>query len=90
MEIEFDTAKADSNLQKHGVSFNEAFTALLDEMALAIEDPDSRGESRWVLIGMSESARLLTIVYTLRDDRIRLISARKATRREAKAYAQTI
>jgi uncharacterized DUF497 family protein len=57
-------------------------------MALAFEDPDAKGESRWILLGMSSQARLLTLVYTLRDDeRIRLISARKATRNEAKQYA---
>jgi uncharacterized DUF497 family protein len=57
-------------------------------MALAQEDESSEGESRWVLIGMSANARLLTVVYTLRDEnRIRLISARKATRKEASIYA---
>jgi uncharacterized DUF497 family protein len=57
-------------------------------MALAQEDESSEGEARWVLIGMSANARLLTVVYTLRDEnRIRLISARKATRKEASCYA---
>jgi uncharacterized DUF497 family protein len=60
----------------------------LDPRALAQEDPASEGEPRWVLLGMSSRARLLTVVYTLRnDDRIRLISARKATRKEAEDYA---
>ena len=53
MEIEWDSDKADSNLKKHGVSFEEAATALLDPMALAQEDAASEGEPRWVLIGMS-------------------------------------
>ena len=88
MEIEWDSDKADSNLKKHGVSFEEAATALLDPMALAQEDAASEGESRWVLIGMSAQLRLLTVIYTLRrQDRIRLISARRATRKEAKHYA---
>jgi uncharacterized DUF497 family protein len=88
MEIEWDSDKADSNLKKHGVSFEEAATALLDLMALAQEDPASEGESRWVLIGMSAQMRILTVVYTLRrQDRVRLISARKATRKETKHYA---
>lgn len=88
MEIEWDSDKADSNLKKHGVSFEEAATALLDPMALAQEDAASEGEPRWVLIGMSSQLRLLTVVYTLRrQDRIRLISARGATRKEAKYYA---
>ncbi|HKU14346.1 MAG TPA: BrnT family toxin [Steroidobacteraceae bacterium] len=73
---------------KHGVRFEEAATSLLDPMALAQEDESSEGEARWVLIGMSANARLLTVVYTLRDEnRIRLISARKATRMEASCYA---
>lgn len=88
MEIEWDSHKADSNLKKHGVSFEEAATALLDPMALTQEDAASEGEPRWVLIGMSSQLRLLTVVYTLRrQDRIRLISARRAMRKEAKHYA---
>jgi uncharacterized protein len=88
MDIEWDSEKADSNLKKHGVSFEEAATALLDPMALAQEDAASKGEPRWVLIGMSAQMRLLTVVYTLRNqDRVRLISARKATRKEAKYHA---
>ena len=88
MEIEWDSEKAISNLQKHGVSFEEASTALLDPLALAQEDATSEGEPRWVLIGMSARGRLLTVIYTLRrPERIRLISARKATRKEANYYA---
>jgi uncharacterized DUF497 family protein len=87
MEIEFDPNKASSNLIKHGISFEESSTALLDPLALVREDPDAEGENRWVLIGMSNQARLLTVVYTLRNERIRLISARKATKKEAKNYA---
>ncbi len=89
MDIEWDTDKAVSNLAKHGVSFDEAATALLDPMALAQEDEDADGEARWVLLGMSAQTRLLIVVYTLRDpdERVRLISARKATRKEAKYYA---
>ena len=88
MDIEWDSDKADSNLKKHGVSFEEAATALLDPMALAQEDAAAEDEPRWVLIGMSAQMRLLTVVYTLRrQDRVRLISARKATRKEAKHYA---
>jgi uncharacterized DUF497 family protein len=88
MEIEYDPAKAEANIRKHGVSFDEAASVLLDPMALGFEDQDAEGESRWVLVGMSSKAHLLTVVYTLRDQhRIRLISARKATRREANQYA---
>ena len=87
MDVEFDTEKADSNLKKHGVSFEEAMTVLLDPMALCIEDRVAENESRWVLIGLSQVARMVTVVYTLRDERIRIISARKSTRREIKDYA---
>ena len=88
MDIEWDSDKADSNFKKHGVSFEEAATALLDPMALAQADGSSEGEPRWVLIGMSAQLRLLSVVYALRrQDRVRLISARKATRKEAKYYA---
>ncbi len=88
MEIEYDPHKAESNLTKHGVSFDEATTALYDPMALVQEDMGSIGESRWILVGLSSKANLLTVVYTLRDEEIiRLISARKATRKEVNYYA---
>lgn len=60
--VEWDAAKAASNFRKHGVSFEEAATALLDPLALAMEDDSTVGEARWVLVGMSSSARLLTVV----------------------------
>lgn len=86
--IEWDSDKADSNLKKHGVGFEEAATALLDPMALAQEDAGSEGEPRWILTGMGAALRLLTVVYTLRrQDRVRIISARRATRKEAEQYA---
>jgi uncharacterized protein len=88
MDIEWDADKAVANLKKHGVRFEEAVTSLFDPQALAHEDASSEGEARWVLIGMSANARLLTIIYTLRSgDRIRIISARKATRKETNFYA---
>lgn len=87
IEIEWDMAKAEINLRKHGIRFEEAATSLLDPQALAQEDDAAVGEVRWVLIGMSTNYRLLTVVYTLRADRIRLISARRSTRSEASSYA---
>ena len=88
MEIEYDPQKARLNLKKHGVSFEEAVTALYDPLALVQEDIDSVGENRWVFIGLSQDSNLLTIIYTLRNEEvIRIISARKATRSEAKYYA---
>jgi uncharacterized DUF497 family protein len=88
MEVLFDPRKAQRNLLKHGVSFDEAMTALYDPMALCREDPDAVGEVRWVLIGMSSLPRLLTVVYALREDIIRIISARKPTQREEQFYAK--
>lgn len=88
ISIEWDAAKAAANRRKHGVSFDEAVSALLDPQALAREDGLAEGEARWILLGMSARPRLLTVVYTLRgDERIRLISSRKATRKEAEFYA---
>jgi uncharacterized DUF497 family protein len=90
MEIEYDREKDRSNRRKHGISFNEASTSLMDEHAVWIEDPDSQGEKRWVLWGMSSAGRLLAVVITLRGNRVRVISARKATKTEARNYAQRI
>ena len=86
MSIEFDPVKARTNLRKHGVSFSHAEQALLDLMAFTIEDPDSRGEQRFVTLGMDSLGRVLVIVHTQRDERTRLISARKASRGEADQY----
>lgn len=88
MGIEFDPKKAASNLKKHGVSFEEAATCLLDPLARVRADPDAVNELRLTLLGMSHVGRLLVVCYTLRsDEAIRLISARKATKKEANSYA---
>lgn len=87
MEIEFDAKKAESNLRKHNIAFEEAASSLFDPGVIAIEDPDSYGENRWVSIGMSDKGRLLTTVYTYGENSIRLISARRSTRRETEQYA---
>ena len=90
MDIDYDPAKARSNRVKHGVSFEEAATALLDSEALVREDPDAEGAHRWVLVGQSANGRLLTVVYALPPGRVRLIAARRATKGESKIYAQGI
>ncbi len=87
----WDTAKERSNIQKHGVSFQEAATAFADERGLLLDDPDHPGtENRFILLGMSFAPRLLVVVHAYREaeDRIRIISARKATRNEERAYAE--
>ncbi len=86
MKIDFDPSKAVSNLKKHGIDFEEAASCLFDPQALAHEDADTVGEQRWVLLGMSDQARLLVVVYTVRGESIRLISARKPTAKEANCY----
>jgi uncharacterized protein len=86
VEIEFDPAKAQSNLRKHKVSFAHAEQALRDPMALTIEDPDAQGEQRLVTLGTDALGRVLVVVHTPRGERTRLISARKASRGEAEQY----
>ena len=86
MPIEFDLVKARTNFRKHGVSFSHAEQALVDPMAFTIEDPDSRGEQRFVSLGTDSLGRVIVVIHTQRDERTRLISARKASRGEADQY----
>jgi uncharacterized DUF497 family protein len=86
-EFEWDDEKAKSNLKKHGVSFEEGATIFNDPKLATISDPDhSEGEERFVSIGVSVVRRLLTVIHAYRAERIRLISARKATKAEKKNY----
>ncbi len=86
VDIEFDPAKARANLRKHRVSFADAEQALRDPQGLTIEDPDAEGEQRFVTLGSDSLGRVLVVVYTLRGDRVRLISARKASKGEVRKY----
>jgi hypothetical protein len=86
VDIEFDPAKAKSNLQKHKVSFAHAEQALRDPVALTMEDPDAEGEQRFITLGLDSIGRLLVVVHTPRGNRIRLISARKASKGESEQY----
>jgi uncharacterized DUF497 family protein len=89
MEIEFDPEKAAANPLNHdGVTFAEAKDVLLDPYALTREDTDSRGESRFVSLGMGSKGRILVVVWTLRGDTPRLISAWKANQPQRKRYEQ--
>ncbi|MGA9721544.1 MAG: BrnT family toxin [Candidatus Binatus sp.] len=85
MEFEWDPNKAASNLRKHGVRFAEAVTVLEDRAALGMRD-DNIQEERFVALGMDSIGRILVVVYAVRGARIRIISARKATRRERSQY----
>ena len=87
--FEWDPNKAKENLETHGVSFDEASTAFRDTLSLAIYDPlHSEDEDRFVLIGSSHRSRLLVVVHTDRGDKIRLISARKASKKEREQYEE--
>ena len=86
-EFEWGDDKAKKNLEKHGVSFEEAATIFNDPRVATIVDPDhSEKEERFVSLGMSFIRRLLSVAHTDREKRIRLISARKATKTERKTY----
>jgi len=85
--FEWDPQKAESNIENHGVSFEEASTVFRDPLSLTIDDPlHSTDEERLVQIGISYKNRLLVVVYTERGDNTRIISARKATRKERNNY----
>jgi uncharacterized protein len=83
--VEWDPRKAAANIKKHGVDFADAATVLYDERAITIRD-DEEEEERYVTIGMDALDRVLVLVYTWRGDRLRLISARRATAQERRQY----
>ncbi len=83
LSFEWDTRKAGSNAKKHGTSFEEASTVFADRLSLTIHDPAHSGvEACFVTMGRSHDGRLLVVVHTERADNTRIISARKASRRE--------
>jgi hypothetical protein len=87
LSFEWDFKKAKTNEQKHGINFHEASTVFADSLSLTISDPlHSDDEKRFIIIGMSYKDRLLTVVHTDCDDKIRIISARKATKKERSYY----
>ena len=87
--FEWDPNKAKEDLEIHGVSFDEASTAFRDTLSLAIYGPlHSEEEDRFVFIGNSHKDRLLVVVHTERGDNIRLISARRASKKERKQYEE--
>ena len=89
LEFEWDPRKAEGNRKKHGVSFEEAKSAFWDALSLTIPDPEhSRGEERFVLLGLSLKARLLYVAHQDKGDRVRIISARRATLREKRDYEE--
>jgi uncharacterized DUF497 family protein len=86
-EFEWDITKAESNITKHGVSFDEAKTVFGDFGLMYASDPDhSEYEAREIAIGYSSQGRLLTVCFTERGEHIRIISARRSTNPERKRY----
>ena len=88
LQFEWNRLKAAANKRRHGVSFEEAQTVFYDEDAIEFDDPDhSRDEDRFIILGISLKLRVLVISHCVRKkDVIRIISARKATRHEARRY----
>ena len=89
LEFEWDKTKARANFRRHGVSFDLAKTVFEDPFAVELlDDREDQGEDRFVIIGMAEGKVLLFVAYTEREERIRIISARRATQYEQDDYFQ--
>lgn len=87
MQFEWDTKKAEQNIKKHGVSFDEAVTIFYDPLSATFDDPDhSIGEQRYITIGFSSQGLLLVVAHAERKKNIRIISARPATSQERKKH----
>ncbi len=89
LKFEWNPKKAKQNIEKHGVSFDEAATVFSDPLSITYDDPDhSYGENRYIIIGLSALGNLLFISHAETDAVIRIISARLLTRKERKQYEQ--
>jgi len=86
MDVEYDSGKAAANLKAHGVSFEDAEGVFFDPLAVTVEDPDAVDEHRFITIGRSTRGELVVVASTERNGHYRLISARRPTRKERKAY----
>lgn len=86
MQYEWDAAKSRANCAKHGIDFADAVAVFEDDLALTRPDAATRGESRFVTLGVDGFGRHLVVVFTERGTRIRIISARVATKAERKSY----
>lgn len=87
VKVEWDPAKAKANRRKHGVDFADATTVLLDELATTVRD-DSTDEDRYITMGSDALGRVLVVVYAWAENGIRLISARKTTKKERQQYEE--
>ena len=86
MRFQYDPFKAAENLRKHKVSFADAEGVLEDPLAITVADPDAEDERRFVTIGLGSAGELLVVIWTERNEEYRLISARRATRKERRQY----
>src|SRR3954463_11921104 len=87
LNFEWDEEKSSDNFTKHGVTFPEASTVFADSLSRTISDPLHSGEEdRFVILGESAAGQILVVVHTYREEKIRIISARKAKPRERKNY----
>ena len=87
-DYEWDPAKAEANLKKHGVDFADAAVSFEDEKALVETDPDAQDEERFVCLAADPAGRVIVTVYTYRDEKIRIISARSASPGERRRYEE--
>ena len=85
--FEWDRRKAEINLKRHAVDFADAVAVFSDDSAITLQD-DSNGEERFVSVGLDALGRVLVVAFSWRGERIRLISARRATRRERRQYEE--
>ena len=89
MEFEWDQKKAKSNLKKHGISFQEAAMVFGDALSITFDDPDhSINEHRLLTFGLSKTGKLLIVSHTVRDESMRIISARLMTKQERQIYEE--
>jgi len=90
MSVTWDPKKAQANFRKHGVRFSDAEAVLMDPHAITRDDPTSDEERRFVSLGLDAVGRIVVVVYTYRDQAVRLISARPATANERRQYEKGI
>jgi uncharacterized DUF497 family protein len=90
MEVEWDPAKAASNRRKHRVDFTTAATVLQDDLSMMIIDDPEDNEDRFVVVGADFKGRILVVVFTWRSGKVRLVSARRATKHERQTYEERI
>lgn len=90
MKIGYDALKAAANFRKHGVRLADAEGVFGDPFAIHLEDPDAEGEQRFIGVGLSSAGSVLVVAYAYRGNELRVISARRASRKERRTYEEGI